>query len=216
MKRPRVTLELSSPWFDPLRPMLARVSVDPLPDAGALQAALGAFVAPERFEPQTKKRSRGVPLSLDDLYEARIARLGAIPTRTHAHDLMNALVWATFPRSKRALAQRQYRALVDQIGERPRRLPNARTRARDVLAMVDEGGVLLLRDQPIVFGHAIHEHLAQLEAPVRGYPIPLDLEPSSPAAVIDAALAAWLERLDCEAARPDAVTLARAEPGGAR
>jgi hypothetical protein len=201
-------IDVSSPLFDPFRPLLARLTLDPLPDAEALQAALGDRVAPERFEAQTKKRARGAPFVLDDLYEARIARRGVIPTRTHVHDLMNALVWATFPRSKRALAHRQYRALVAQVGESPTSLPNARTRERDVLAMIDEGGLVRLGGETRVFGHAILEHLVTSDAPVRGFPIPLGLPAGAAAETVDAALAAWIDALDTDAARPDAVELA--------
>lgn len=199
-------IDVSSSWFAPLAPMLALVTIEPLPDAEALQAALGSFIAPQRFETQTKKgRPRGAPLAIDSLYEARIARSGLIPTRVHVHDLMNALVWATFPISKRTLAQRQYRALVAQIGETPTALPNARTRERDVLAMIDEGGVVVIESAKIVFGHAVYEHVATSEAPVRGFPIPLSCAPSE----IDRALAAWIDALDTDATRPEALELRR-------
>ncbi len=200
-----MTLDTSSPWFVPLAPMLARVPRDPIPDAETLQAALGERVAPFRFEPQTKKRARGTAFALDDLYEARIARRRVIPTRRNAHDFMNALVWATFPRSKVRLAERQYRALVAQVGEHPTRLPNARTRERDVLAMIDEGGVVVIDGARILFGHAVYEHLATSSAPVRGFPIALRCRTSTDE--IDAALASWIEALDTDATRPDAVAL---------
>lgn len=201
-------LDVSSTWFDALAPMMARVAIAPLPDADALQAALGDFIAPVRFERQTKKkRARGGAIVLDELYEARIARRGLIPTRTHVHDLMNALVWATFPRSKRALAERQYRALVAQIGEQPTALPNARTRERDVLAMIDEGGVLCFDGVQRVFGHAIFEHLATLEGPVRGFPIPLALARDADPAAIDRALVGWIEALDAGAIATSALPI---------
>ena len=199
------TLDTSSSWFAPLAPMLARVPLDPIPDAETLQAALGERVAPFRFEPQTKKRARGTAFTLDDLYEARIARRRVIPTRRNAHDFMNALVWATFPKSKARLAERQYRALVAQVGEQPRRLPNARTRERDVLAMIDEGGVVMAGDARILFGHAVYEHLATSSAPVRGFPIALRFGLAMEE--IDAALAAWIETLDTDATRPEAFAL---------
>lgn len=206
-----MTLDVRSPWFDPLRPALSALAIDPLPDADALQAALGDRVGPERFERQTKKRARGAALSMDDLYEARIARLGVIPTRTNVHDLMNALVWATFPRSKRLLARRQYAALVAQVGQSPASLPNARTRERDVLAMIDEGGVIVVEGTaPIVFGHAIYEHLAASDAPVRGFPIALG-EGALPA--LDDRLAGFLETVDASGPRRSSVTLRRARPG---
>jgi len=199
------TLDTSSPWFAPLAPMLARLPLDPIPDAETLQAALGERVAPFRFEPQTKKRARGTTFTLDDLYEARIARRRVIPTRRNAHDFMNALVWATFPLSKTRLAERQYRALVAQVGEHPTRLPNARTRERDVLAMIDEGGVVVMDGARILFGHAVYEHLATTSAPVRGFPIALCCGTSTDE--IDAALASWIDVLDTDATRPEAVAL---------
>ncbi len=200
-----MTLDTSSPWFAPLAPMLARVPLEPIPDAVMLQAALGERVAPFRFEPQTKKRARGTAFTLDDLYEARIARRRVIPTRRNAHDFMNALVWATFPKSKARLAERQYRALVAQVGEHPTRLPNARTRERDVLAMIDEGGVVVIDDTRVLFGHAVYEHLATSSAPVRGFPIALRCGTSTDE--IDGALAAWIDVLDTDATRPEALAL---------
>lgn len=198
-----MTLDLSACWFDPLRPALARVAIDPLPDARALQAAFGDRIAPFRFEPQTHKRGRGA-LDFDALYEVRIALHGVIPTRTHVHDLMNALVWATFPRSKRALAERQHRALVAQVGERPTQLPNARTRERDVLAMIDEGGVLSVGSELLIFGHAIYEHLGTTDAPVRGFPIVLEA-----GVELDAAFAARLRTFDASAVRVPALRITR-------
>jgi len=184
-------LDLSSPFFDPLRRAIERVPIDPLPDADALQRALGERIAPLAFEAQLGRRGRRA-VDADALYEVRIAKHGRIPTRANVHDLMNALVWATFPQSKRVLAERQYTALVAQVGEHPRRLPNARTRERDVLAMIDEGGVIFAEDAAIVFGHAILEHLATREAAVRGFPIRLTTSPRD----VDAALAEALTVLD--------------------
>ncbi|MFO0684601.1 MAG: DUF3025 domain-containing protein [Sandaracinus sp.] len=201
---------IESAFFDPYRALLQRIPLSPLPDAARLQAELGALVAPIRFEPQAPKtRPRRRKVTLDGLYEVRIARLGVVPTRTHLHDAMNALVWATFPRSKRLLAQRQCDALVAQIGERPTHLPNARTRERDVLAMIDEGGILSIGERRLVFGHAILEHLAQSDADVRGFPIALDLPPEAPLSAVDEALASWLAGFDPSGARAEAVVVSR-------
>lgn len=149
----------------------------------------------------------GVP-PIDQLYDGRIYLRGEIPTRSRTwHDLFNVIGWLAFPQTKRAINQRQYEALVPWYdsalladGTRPK-LPGARTREQDALAMVDEGGLLLLVDEthaqrlfelldqgthdelldlvrehalvPIVFGHAMHEHLMSSDAPVRALPIPL-------------------------------------------
>jgi hypothetical protein len=104
------------------------------------------------------------------LYDARITLDRLVPSRQDSwHDLMNALVWGTFPRAKSALHARQHRAITARIEPGARTLPSSRTRELDALALLDEGGVLLpvgngARDSrelpPIVFGHAIYESLA--------------------------------------------------------
>jgi hypothetical protein len=197
-------LDVSSHWFDPLRVAMARVRIDPVPDAIALQAALGDRIAPFVFEVQRGKRGRRA-VDAEAIYEVRIARRQRIPTRAHVHDLMNALVWATFPESKRVIAERQHAALIAQVGERPTALPNARTRERDVLAMIDEGGVVITEGGAVVIGHAIYEHLATKGTPVRGFPI----RPTSPSDTLDGALADTLRTFDASSASPMAVRIAR-------
>jgi hypothetical protein len=121
-------------------------------------------------------------------YDARIALDGVVPTRARSwHDFLNALAWATFPRAKRALHARQHRMIAARRGE-DARLPNARTKEQDAVAMLDEGGVALVCGgdaaeevsrriagragdvsgivarggaRVVIFGHAIHEHLAR-------------------------------------------------------
>ena len=123
---------------------------------------------PVRFEPAPPPRGRRrTPVDPGRLYDARITHDRCVPTRPRSwHDFLNALVWATFPRAKAALHARQHRALVAwaQSGRETmivEKLPNARTRELDALALVDEGGVLDLVDgsAPIIFGHALYEGL---------------------------------------------------------
>lgn len=123
-----------------------------------------------RFERQrpTPRRRRG-PRDLSSTYDARI-RAGFVPTRPGSwHDLMNALVWATFPQAKQALHQRQFEQAVPTAPCRSREL--------DALALFDEGGLLVVADArledelaveralrereatAILFGHAIYEGL---------------------------------------------------------
>ena len=98
------------------------------------------------------------------LYDARITVDRLVPSRADSwHDLMNALVWGTFPRAKSALHARQHRAIEARIEPGARTLPPSRTRELDALALLDEGGVVLPAGDPsapIVFGHAIYESLA--------------------------------------------------------
>src|SRR5690349_19179544 len=106
---------------------------------------------PVRFEvARPRRRRRGgasAPVVREELYDAVIVRRGVVPTRPRMwHDFLNALVWATFPRSKLALHERQHAAIEQWLPQGATQLPNARTRELDALALVDEGGVLVLDD----------------------------------------------------------------------
>ena len=120
------------------------------------------------------------------LYDARITLERVVPTRSRCwHDLMNALVWGTFPAAKLALHARQHRAVSERLSPFARSLPPARTRELDALAILDEGGVAIVVDDAscfraagvsqsnavnaamrtgaadaIIFGHAVYESIA--------------------------------------------------------
>lgn len=118
-----------------------------------------------------RSRARG---SIDraSMYDAQIVS-GVVPTRARCwHDFSNALVWATFPLAKRALHARQHRAIAAWIPEGATRLPGARSREMDALALLDEGGVVQVGARSVVFGHALYEGAALLlhenAAPVGG------------------------------------------------
>jgi Protein of unknown function (DUF3025) len=126
---------------------------------------------PVRFEqaaPRPRRRGRRKePIDPRALYDARITLDRVVPSRAGSwHDLMNALVWGTFPRAKAALHARQHRAISARIPPGARMLPPSRTRELDALALLDEGGVILAAGPsgapalPVVFGHAIYESLA--------------------------------------------------------
>ncbi len=179
-----------SPLFWPLAGALELLTgvagPDGFPQPEEIDAALGgrAGIRFERQRPVSRRR-RGPrdPRDPASMYDARIAREGCVPTRPGSwHDLMNALVWATFPLAKRALHERQHRLVVPAApGESARR-----PRELDALALLDEGGVVVLASAAapreeraleeaiargdataFVFGHAIYEGL------VFGRPAPL-------------------------------------------
>lgn len=194
----------SSPAFAPLRaagaPLSAFGDFPDVSDYGRLFAPEGLVAgdgAPARFVLQREGGQRRAPTTLSELYDGRIFERGEIPTRARSfHDLFNALVWASFPAAKRALNARQYRALAARLPARFTALPGARTREQDALAMLDEGGILLVsgeadardvraahvagdgdalealvragRLSALVFGHALYEHLVSSPVPVRG------------------------------------------------
>jgi hypothetical protein len=120
--------------------------------------ALGAvFVGepPVRFvaaSPRPRRRRRAIDPRA--LYDARIAVDRQVPTRERCwHDLMNALVWGTFPLAKNALHARQHRAIQDRLGADAHRLPATRTPELDALALLDEGGVVLFTAPSAADGH---------------------------------------------------------------
>lgn len=118
-----------------------------------------------RFEAApTPPRRRRRTVDPSNLYDARITHDGCVPTRPQSwHDFLNALVWASFPRSKRALHERQLRALRACLEPGSRTLPATRSREHDALALLDEGGVVVLEDgrrqDVVLFGHALYEGL---------------------------------------------------------
>ncbi len=158
--------------------------------------------------PADKMRSSLGPDGLLDpqsLYEVRISDTGDVPTRPrNLHDLLNALMWAAFPLSKKALTQRLAQ-MQRQRAAGQAKLPVARTRPHDRLALIDEGGVLHVPNPANpdvactwIFGHAILEHAYAGIYDVRGATLqlrrpagaPIDLVPIR--ADVDCALAGIL------------------------
>ncbi len=167
--------------------------------------------APVRFVPAPPRVRRGrrrQTVDVTALYDARITVDRVVPTRARSwHDLMNALVWGTFPQAKRALHARQHRAITERVAPGARTLPPARTRELDALALLDEGGVVLLGGDPaaaIVFGHAIYESLALGIPPSVVAALALDA-PERTMPAVDRALAGQIED-DAKLRSPEELT----------
>ncbi|HSD60727.1 MAG TPA: DUF3025 domain-containing protein, partial [Burkholderiales bacterium] len=98
------------------------------------------------------RNARGLPIrfvsppgpgAAQSLYEQEIAAFGRVPTRGgNWHDLFNALVWISFPRSKSALNARHC-AAREARAEASRRSP-----VEDALAGFDESGVAVACSDP--------------------------------------------------------------------
>lgn len=152
-------------------------------------------------KPKRRRGARG-PIDRTLLYDGRIHERAELPTRERSwHDLFGALQWATFPRSKARINARQWAALERWIPEGATKLPSARLREQDALAMLDEGGLVLIatdgayeaveqasreadleslaaavrRAEAVAapFGHALCEHLVASHAPVRAMSVVL-------------------------------------------
>jgi hypothetical protein len=197
----------ASPLSAPIEGAAAAVLGDDVtgfPSVARYERVFAAYAAggrepPVRFvemppKPRRRGRRKG-PIDPRSLYDARITLDRIVPSRPGSwHDLMNALVWGTFPRAKAALHARQHRVITARIEPGARTLPPTRTRELDALALLDEGGVLLPRAggaAPVVFGHAIYESLAAAIPPAVVAAIDLDAVPDLPA--LDAALAAVID-----------------------
>ncbi|WP_394850245.1 DUF3025 domain-containing protein [Pendulispora brunnea] len=143
------------------------------PDWPAVETYVRAFgetPPPITFEVQIPKKTRrkrreargdNDTVDVQALYDGKITLTKRVPTRPRQwHDFLNALVWAAFPAAKAALHARQYAAISARIPTEATRLPNARTRELDALALIDEGGVIAPHGgRPFIFGHALYEGL---------------------------------------------------------
>jgi hypothetical protein len=134
---------LRSPLFAPLHPILAEIVPEDFPtpeDCNALLAARHPHIVvqsgmPLRFVPQQRGK-----LPFETQYEPRCYLTGEVQMRAHdSHDLFNALVWLTFPKTKAALNARHYHALVEERVSGN----NRRGTVRDVNTLMDESGVIV-------------------------------------------------------------------------
>jgi len=140
---------LAHPAFDALRHCLAQLSDNP--DVTGLNALAAAG------SPQTASghaiRFCSPDAAGEGHYEQRIFDTGLVETRPdNLHDLFNALVWLAFPRTKAALNARHVARLRVE--------GNRRGSLRDLLTLVDEGGVIVA---------CVEEACAEIESLVRGF-----------------------------------------------
>lgn len=220
---------MRGPWFGPVAaPAAALAAFGEWPTVAELDRALAPWlrVAGVRLVPAAVPAARAGEAAAE-VYELRIADDGEVPTRAASwHDLLNALQWAAFPRAKRALTarlaahQRERVAARDAAGGR---WPGRRDPAHDRLALVDEGGLIVLHAaaaapptsdtlaaaiaagdaRAFVFGHALLEHALSGDRTVRAAPIvvAVDGRPATSVAAADHALAAAFDA-GAEAWRP--------------
>jgi hypothetical protein len=135
---------LQGPIFAPLRPAIARLSMEHWPSHAELTAAAeGVATArgkPLRFVPPRDQGARD-----DRNYELRIGDTGEVETRAQSwHDLFNALAWIAFPQAKGRI-NAQHAAILEEGGEEEAR---RRGPERDALTLFDEGGVVVASSSP--------------------------------------------------------------------
>lgn len=134
---------LQSPLFAPLHPLLARLDTTAFPrlhDCNALLAARHPPITVQSGMPLRFAAQQRGKLPFEAQYEPRCYLKGEVPTRAdNWHDLFNALVWLTFPKTKAILNARHYLALVEESASgNP-----ARGAVRDANTLFDESGVIV-------------------------------------------------------------------------
>src|ERR1041385_566862 len=125
------------PRFARVADLVARLARErEWPSVATLDTVFGPELATAgvRLVEAAKTRPARTPdgaIDAASLYEVRIVERGEVPTRPRsAHDLMNALVWAAFPRTKLALTRVLATIQRDRAAGRAT-LANARTREHD-------------------------------------------------------------------------------------
>lgn len=133
-----------SPLFAPLHPVLAELEEGKFPslsDCNALLAARQIPIATQSGLPLRFVAQDYGKLPFEAQYEPRCYLKGEVPTREHNwHDLLNALVWLTFPRAKAAINARHYRVLT----EGNEATGSQRGAVRDMNTLFDESGVIVV------------------------------------------------------------------------
>jgi hypothetical protein len=134
---------LKATAFKPLHSVIARLHSGHFPTLQECNALLLAH------EPSIKVH-KGTLLSFvpqeygklefEAQYEPRCYLKGEVPTRAdNWHDLLNALVWLTFPNTKAAINGRHYAALTHAAPEGS----SERGAVRDAITLLDESGVIV-------------------------------------------------------------------------
>jgi hypothetical protein len=109
---------LQSPLFAPLYPILACIDTTGFPTLRDCNALLDARQPPITVQSGMSLRfvaQQCGKLSFEAQYEPRCYLTGEVQMRAHNwHDLLNALVWLTFPKTKAVLNARHYLALMEE------------------------------------------------------------------------------------------------------
>ncbi|MDX1570160.1 MAG: DUF3025 domain-containing protein [Xanthomonadales bacterium] len=136
-KCPHSLSDLGPPFRD-LHALHGKLFRDGWPQPDRLNDLLWRFRLRVRGRPLRFRRDESGSTSARD-YERQIFETGVVPTRPDSwHDLLNALIWATFPRTKAAI----------NSGHVSDPVTANRSRRRDALTLLDECGVVIATAVP--------------------------------------------------------------------
>jgi hypothetical protein len=141
---------LQSPLFTPLYPAISCLTSTEFPALDELNAQLLAQPIFVQNGAALHFVAQGVgKLAFEAQYEPRCYLMGEVQTRAdNWHDLLNALVWLTFPKAKAAINARHFQALMEkrQAQTELAALPETsseRGAVRDTNTLLDESGVIV-------------------------------------------------------------------------
>lgn len=123
-------IDWGAPWYEPLRPLAARLPGGRRQPVADMLNGLAADGCAMRFVPQQR-------LPPGQAYEAFIFQQRQVPTRDNLHDLFNGLMWLRLPRTKAQLNAVQATEIARR-GVGGRRGP-----VRDAATLFDENALLL-------------------------------------------------------------------------
>jgi hypothetical protein len=219
-----------APMFETLRVRGRGLDAVSWPGAADLDRLAGGGLvsgggAPLRFVQAGEERRCDLP------YERRVFELGEVVCRREDwHDLFNALVWLTFPRSKAAINARHVQEMASE-------LPGTRGRARDALTLFDEGGLIVASADPdltrlirefrwkelfwsrraqlardvrfFAFGHALYEKALAPFVGITASALLLDVDATFMSADLDAQLSVADGRVAAILSAPDIIRTPR-------
>ncbi len=196
---------LQSPLFTPFHPILIGLEEAHFPTLQTCNTLLSACQPSITVQQGWSLRFVTQALGkqgFESQYEPRCYLKGEVQMRENNwHDLFNALVWLTFPKSKAAINARHYHALTNVAVEVT---SSQRGAVRDTTTLLDESGVIVVcadveltallrnfqwkelfwqrREQVkasmgfYIFGHGLHEKALQPYVGMTGHGVVLEVE----------------------------------------
>ena len=139
--------------FSPLHHAISRLGKETFPtlqDCNALLAGQQPVITVHSGQPLSFVPQEYGKLPFEAQYEPRCYLKGEVPTRAgNWHDLLNALVWLVFPKTKAAINVRHYRALTEESNTEKH---SQRGAVRDTNTLLDESGVIVACAAPELAG----------------------------------------------------------------
>ena len=136
---------LQSPLLAPLHPVISIFEDDYFPSIEVCNALLDKqrpSITVQQGQPLRFVKQALGKQSFESQYEPRCYLKGEVQMReANWHDLLNALVWLTFPKSKAAINALHYHALTNVVVNRT---SSQRGVVRDVNTLLDESGVIVV------------------------------------------------------------------------